>query len=186
MLNSLWSHMLHHSQLAFYEQARCLFHKKIYLLWNRHLACCWQWCNISVWINLTMRQHISAYLLSSYFKVAVLPVKYSLPATFETFGLYPLRGIPKMVQRAEPRRGKLSTHPVPPRRASGSFRPCAHAARNTDNADSLNLHLRCSRDFSNRFCNEIYNNTCTPTGIVYYDIMYNLNSIASGECGTIF
>ncbi|MEG4118026.1 hypothetical protein QUA43_11185 [Microcoleus sp. N9_B4] len=32
--------ILHHSQLAFYEQARCLFHKKIYLLWNRHLACC--------------------------------------------------------------------------------------------------------------------------------------------------
>ncbi|MBD1883483.1 hypothetical protein [Microcoleus vaginatus] len=27
--------ILHHSQLAFYEQARCLFHKKIYLLWNR-------------------------------------------------------------------------------------------------------------------------------------------------------
>ena len=32
--------ILHHSQLAFYEQARCLFHKKIYLLWNRHPACC--------------------------------------------------------------------------------------------------------------------------------------------------
>ncbi|CAA9370113.1 hypothetical protein AVDCRST_MAG84-4237 [uncultured Microcoleus sp.] len=31
--------MLHHSQLAFSEQARCLFHKKIYSLWNRHLAC---------------------------------------------------------------------------------------------------------------------------------------------------
>ncbi len=30
--------MLHHSQLAFYEQARCLFHKKIHLLWNGHLA----------------------------------------------------------------------------------------------------------------------------------------------------
>ena len=27
--------ILHHSQLAFYEQASCLFHKKIYLLWNR-------------------------------------------------------------------------------------------------------------------------------------------------------
>ncbi|MEG5017623.1 hypothetical protein [Microcoleus sp. B4-C3] len=27
--------ILHHSQLAFYEQARCLFPKKIYLLWNR-------------------------------------------------------------------------------------------------------------------------------------------------------
>jgi len=133
-----------------------------------------------------MTKHISAYLLSSYFKAAVLPVKYSLPATFETFGLYPLRGVPKTVQRVEPRRSKLSTHPVPPRRASGSFRPCVRAAHNTDNADSLNLHLRCSRDFSNRFCNEIYNNTCRPTGIVYYDIMYNLNSIASGECGTIF
>jgi len=46
-----------------------------------------------------MTQHISAYLLSSYFKAAVLPVKYSIPATFETFGLYPLRGVPKTVQR---------------------------------------------------------------------------------------
>ncbi|WP_143603677.1 hypothetical protein [Tychonema bourrellyi] len=26
---------MHHSQLAFYEQARCLFHKKIEFLWNR-------------------------------------------------------------------------------------------------------------------------------------------------------
>ena len=60
-----------------------------------------------------MRKHISAYLLSSYFKAGVLPLIYSLPATFETFGLYPLLGIPKTVQRAEPRRGKLSTHPVP-------------------------------------------------------------------------
>jgi hypothetical protein len=107
----------------------------------------------------TITQQISAYLLSSYFKVGVLPVKYLLPATFETFGFYPLRGIPKTVQRVEPIRSKLSTHPVPPRRASGSFRPCARAARNTDNADSLNLHLRCSRDFSNRFCNE---NIITP------------------------
>src|SRR4028119_18033 len=106
-----------------------------------------------------MRKHISAYLLSSYFKAGVLPLIYSLRATFETFGLYPLRGIPKTVQRVEPRRSKLSTHPVPPRRASGSFRPCARAARKTDNADSLNLHLHCSRDFSNRFCNE---NIITP------------------------
>ena len=114
---------------------------------------------------LTMVQYLSMNQLNdetayirlptcSYFKAAVLPVKYSLPATFETFGLYPLPGVPKTVQRVEPRRSKLSTHPVPPRRAPGSFRPCAHAARNTDNADSLNLHLRCSRDFSNRFCNE--------------------------------
>ncbi|UNU25823.1 hypothetical protein D0A37_20170 [Microcoleus vaginatus HSN003] len=29
------THMLQHSQLAFYEQARCLFHNKIYILWNR-------------------------------------------------------------------------------------------------------------------------------------------------------
>ncbi|MEG4291855.1 hypothetical protein Q5692_16110 [Microcoleus sp. C2C3] len=29
------THILHHSQ----EQARCLFHKKIHSLWNRHLAC---------------------------------------------------------------------------------------------------------------------------------------------------
>ena len=99
----------------------------------------------------TITQQISAYILSSYFKAAVLPVKYSIPATFETFGLYPLLGIPKTVQRGEPRRSKLSTHPVPPRRASGSFRPCARAVRNTDSADSLNLHLHCSRDFSNRF-----------------------------------
>jgi len=120
---------------------------------------CWLPLSRRVWINLTMTQHISAYLLSSYFKGAVLPLKYSLPARFETFGLYPLLGIPKTVQRAEPRRGKLSTHHVPPRRASGSFRPCARAARNTDNADSLNLHLRCSRDFSNRFCNK---NILTP------------------------
>ena len=96
---------------------------------------------------------------SSYFKAAVLPVKYSIPATLETFGLYPLLGIPKTVQRAEPIRSKLSTHPVPPRRASGSFRPCARAVRNTDSADSLNLHWRCSRNFSNRFCNE---NMITP------------------------
>ena len=96
---------------------------------------------------------------ANWVKAAVLPVKYSIPATFETFGLYPLRGIPKRAQRAEPRRGKLSSHPVPPRRASGSFRPCARAARNTDNADSLNLPLRCSRDFSNRFCNP---NIITP------------------------
>jgi hypothetical protein len=27
-------------QLTFYEQAGCLFHNKIDLLWNRHLACC--------------------------------------------------------------------------------------------------------------------------------------------------
>ena len=101
-----------------------------------------------------MTQHISAYLLSNYFKAGELPVKYSLPATFETFGLYPLPGVPKTVQRVEPIRSKLSNHPVPPRRASGSFRPCARAARNTDNADSLNLHLRYSRAFSNRFCNE--------------------------------
>ncbi|WP_190737971.1 hypothetical protein [Microcoleus vaginatus] len=29
------THILHHSQ----EQARCLFHKNIEFLWNRHLAC---------------------------------------------------------------------------------------------------------------------------------------------------
>jgi hypothetical protein len=49
-----------------------------------------------------MTQHISAYLLSSYFKGAVLLVKYSIPATFETLLLYPLLGLPKRVQRAEP------------------------------------------------------------------------------------
>lgn len=120
---------------------------------------CWLPLSRWVWINLTMTQHISAYLLSSYFKGAVLPLKYSLPATFETFGIYPLLGVPKTVQRVEPRRSKLSTHPVPPRRASGSFRPCARVARNTDSADSSNLHLRYSRDFSNRFCNK---NILTP------------------------
>jgi len=33
--NFVTTEMLHHCQ----QQARCLFHKTIYLLWNRHLAC---------------------------------------------------------------------------------------------------------------------------------------------------
>ena len=36
--SSAVTYILHHFQLGFYEQARCLFHKKIYLLWNGHLA----------------------------------------------------------------------------------------------------------------------------------------------------
>ncbi|WP_180274775.1 hypothetical protein [Tychonema bourrellyi] len=40
--------MLEHSQLAFYEQARCLFHKKVESLWNRPES-----------LLLTMVQHLS-------------------------------------------------------------------------------------------------------------------------------
>ncbi|MEG4170894.1 hypothetical protein QUA11_25460 [Microcoleus sp. S13_D1] len=29
-----------------YQQARCLCHKKIQSLWNRHLACSLKWCHI--------------------------------------------------------------------------------------------------------------------------------------------
>ncbi|MDQ2099341.1 MAG: hypothetical protein QQW96_17060 [Tychonema bourrellyi B0820] len=62
--------MLEHSQLAFYEQARCLFHKKVESLWNRPesllltASCLFHKKVESLWnrpesLLLTMVQHLS-------------------------------------------------------------------------------------------------------------------------------